>query len=237
MTIDKENAQVWATAWEMAAFSFRYPDYETAGAIISGQWAAAAAEIIEVLGGKLPDDFGQLTVAEEARNNPDDVGTSGAFDGSADALVHVRRAEATRLFVNPPASECPPYEGVWRAKDEGVQPMLFVNPHSLEVERFCKACGLGRPAGTNEPLDHVVAECELMQFLAVTAGNSALPEECGIAIEELPGKSAEAAYGLFLADHVRAWMPCFAKKVVRESRVPFYADAAWYLLEILKLSK
>ncbi|MEI3231974.1 MAG: molecular chaperone TorD family protein [Gordonibacter pamelaeae] len=54
-----------------------------------------------------------------------------------------------------------PYEGVWRAADDGVQALLFVNPHSMEVERFMRACGLGRPEGTNEPLDHVATECEL----------------------------------------------------------------------------
>ena len=45
------------------------------------------------------------------------------------------------------------YEGVWAAEADGVQPLLFVNPRSMEVERFMRSCGLGRPEGTNEPLD------------------------------------------------------------------------------------
>ena len=73
-----------------------------------------------------------------------------------------------------PEAACSPYEGVWRAKAEGVQPLLFVNPHSMAVERFCKACGLGRPEGTNEPLDAVWTELELLEYLALRAAADAM---------------------------------------------------------------
>lgn len=63
---------------------------------------------------------------------------------------------------------------MWRAKAEGVQPLLFVNPHSMAVERFCKACGLGRPEGTNEPLDAVWTELELLEYLALRAAADAM---------------------------------------------------------------
>ena len=36
---------VRAAAWELAALSFRYPGAELAGAVASGEWAAAAREI------------------------------------------------------------------------------------------------------------------------------------------------------------------------------------------------
>lgn len=230
MAIDKENAQVWATAWEMAAFSFRYPSRETAEAVVSGEWTAAAVEIVEALGGKLSEGFGQLPVMEEAQDAPEES------DAIVDTFMHVICAEATRLFVGAPTPACSPYEGVWRAADDGVQPLLFVNPHSMEVERFCKACGLGRPVGTNEPLDHVATECELMQYLAAVTGDAALPEESGITVE-LPGGSAEAAYDQFLMNHVDVWMPRFAEKVMEEARVPFYAAAGEYLKTILGLAK
>ena len=193
-----------ATAWELAALSFRYPGPELEGAVASGEWAEAAREIAGALGLALPEGFG-----------------AGA---SAEGL----RPEATRLFVGAPEPAVSPYEGVWRAADDGVQALLFVNPHSMEVERFMRACGLGRPEGTNEPLDHVATECELMEHLALRAAG-AEPPEGAPAGADLPGGSPEAAYGAFLEEHARAWMPRFAEAVAAESRIPFYCDAAAFL--------
>uniref|UniRef100_UPI003AB010B4 molecular chaperone TorD family protein n=1 Tax=Gordonibacter urolithinfaciens TaxID=1335613 RepID=UPI003AB010B4 len=169
-----------ATAWELAALSFRYPGPELEGAVASGEWAEAAREIVGALGLALPEGFG-----------------AGA---SAEGL----RPEATRLFVGAPEPACSPYEGVWRAADDGVQALLFVNPHSMEVERFMRGCGLGRPEGTNEPLDHVATECELMEHLALRAAG-AEPPEGAPAGADLPGGSPEAAYGAFLEGHARTW--------------------------------
>lgn len=193
-----------ATAWELAALSFRYPGPELEGAVASGEWAEAAREIAGALGLALPEGFG-----------------AGA---SAEGL----RPEATRLFVGAPEPAVSPYEGVWRAADDGVQALLFVNPHSMEVERFMRSCGLGRPEGTNEPLDHVATECELLEHLALRAAG-AEPPEGAPAGADLPGGSPEAAYGAFLEGHARAWMPRFAERVAAESRVPFYRDAAAFL--------
>lgn len=193
-----------ATAWELAALSFRYPGPELEGAVASGEWAEAAREIAGALGLALPEGFG-----------------AGASAGGL-------RPEATRLFVGAPEPAVSPYEGVWRAADDGVQALLFVNPHSMEVERFMRGCGLGRPEGTNEPLDHVATECELMEHLALRAAG-AEPPGGAPAGADLPGGSPEAAYGAFLEGHARTWMPRFAERVAAESRVPFYRDAAAFL--------
>ncbi|WP_080799150.1 TorD/DmsD family molecular chaperone [Arabiibacter massiliensis] len=195
--------QVSAAAWELAALSFRYPGAELADAVSSGEWADAAREIAAALGLALPEGFGA--------------------HASADGL----RPEATRLFVGAPEPAVSPYEGVWRAADDGVQALLFVNPHSMAVERFMRECGLGRPEGANEPLDHAATECELLERLALRA---AAPAD---ADDALPGGSPEAAYDLFLAEHVRAWMPRFAERTAEESRHPFYRDAAAFLAALV----
>ena len=204
--------QARAAAWELAALSFRYPGAELAGAVVSGEWADAACEIAGALGLALPEGLGE---GLSGRSGPGDV-------------LHALRPEATRLFVGAPEPAVSPYEGVWRAADDGVQALLFVNPHSMEVERFMRSCGLGRPEGTNEPLDHVATECELLEHLALRAAG-AEPPEGAPAGADLPGGSPEAAYGAFLEGHARAWMPRFAERVAAESRVPFYRDAAAFL--------
>ena len=207
--MDKQTWHVRATAWELLALSFRYPNEELAEAIASGEWAEAAHEITSALGVRMRQGDG------------DDV--------SSEALLRALRPEATRLFVGTPDAACSPYEGVWRAKADGVQALLFVNPHSMAVERFMHSCGLGQPEGTNEPLDHVATECELLEHLALRAAGVAAPEGAP-ADADLPGGSPAAAYETFLAEHAQQWMPAFAEALVAETKLPFYRDAA-HLLE------
>jgi len=202
-----------AAAYELAAFSLRYPTPELAEAISSGEWAAAAHEIAQALELDLPQGF--------------------AAQASADD-VPALRAEATRLFVGAPKPVCSPYEGVWRAADDNVQALLFVNPHSMEVERFCRSCGLGRPQGTNEPIDHVATELELLEYLASLEAGIASPAEGAPAANGLPGASAGAAHGEFLRDHALVWIPRFAQKLRASTGLGFYRAVADLLEALLK---
>ena len=169
------DASVWqirAAAWELAALSLRYPGAELAGAAAGGEWDEAAGEILAALGlpAEVPAAAGDPAGPPAARA-ADTAGPAGA-----DALLRALRPEATRLFVGAPEPACSPYEGVWAAEADGVQPLLFVNPRSMEVERFMRSCGLGRPEGTNEPLDHVATECELLERLALRAAGAPASE-------------------------------------------------------------
>lgn len=212
---------VLASAWELAAFSFGYPAQKLVEAIISGEWTEAAQEIADALGLNLFENHGKRIADNEAFQD------EGASE-DAEKFLHMLRAEATRLFVGMPKPICSPYEGIWRAEDEGVQALLFVNPHSMDVERFMKACGLGRPEGTNEPLDHVSTECELLEHLALrtsgTVSCESMPAEA-----DLPEGSSEAAYRFFLDNHACIWMSRFAEKVLCETQLSFYRDAAAFL--------
>ncbi len=225
MTVTADTWQARAALCELLALSFRYPDDVLVGAIASGEWGEAAEEIAGALGLAWPAD-GAPGAAEAAQmDDPDE-------------LKHALRAEATRLFVGAPEPLCSPYEGVWRAADDGVQALLFVNPHSMDVERFCKACGLGRPEGTNEPLDHVATEFELLEYLALRAAVDAAAE-AGDPVEDadegepgdvvtsadLPGGSPAAAYDQFMDEHVRTWTPRFADKAAEDARLGFYPQA------------
>ena len=162
MTVSANIWQARAAMCELLALSFRYPeDKVLADAIASGEWGEAADEIAGVLGLDWKAATAPGAAEAAALADPDDIQKE-------------LRPEATRLFVGAPEAACSPYEGVWRAKAEGVQPLLFVNPHSMAVERFCKACGLGRPEGTNEPLDAVWTELELLEYLALRAAADAM---------------------------------------------------------------
>lgn len=212
-----------AAAWELSALSFRYPEPALVEAVASGQWAEAAAELAAALGGDVPDDVEGMDAAS-----------------SADAFEHELRVEATRLFVGSPRPACSPYEGIRRAQAEGASPLLFVSKHAMEVERFCRECGLKQPEGTNEPFDHVATECELLEFLAVCA--SGTQGEGGEAARETSGRAPadvlapdEAArrYDAFMAEHALTWMPRFCDDVRGEARHPFYRAAADFLAMVV----
>lgn len=218
MTMSREDWAVRASAWELAALTFRHPEAALAQAVASGEWADAAEELAAALGAELPASF-----AEDARANA---------GGDADALLHALCAEATHLFVGAPDPVANAYEGMWRAEDDGVQALLFVNPHSMDVERFCRACGLGRPKGTNEPLDHVATEAELLQYLAALAAGIAQPVETSPELGDLPGGSPAGAYARFFEEHACVWMPRFAQKTAEESRIPFFRAAGAFLAAV-----
>lgn len=209
-------AQDWAlraTTCELLAFSLRYPNSDVMDVLLSGDWAGAVVEVGEALG-LSADDLACPDFADEA-------GAAGE-----DVVLRGLRVEATRLFVGERMPVVSPYEGVWRAKQDGVQPLLFVNPHSMAVERFCKACGLGQPEGTNEPLDHVATEFELLQYLASLEAGLIVPFENGVAVDALPEGSAGAAYERFWADHVQKWMPEFAAALEADTTQAYYRSVA-----------
>lgn len=209
-----------AAVCELLALSLRYPTAELAEAVSSGEWADAAEEIAAALELALPESF-----SEDARAH---VGEP------AEILSRSLGAEATYLFIGVPDPAASPFEGVWRAEDDGVDPLLFVNPHSMAVERFCRSCGLGQPDGVNEPLDHVATELELLQYLASLEAGLASPAVGGPSLEDLPGGSAAAAYEMFLAEHVLAWVPRFASRVSEATRLPYYRAVADLLAAFLR---
>lgn len=221
MELDAQDWALRATTCELLAFSLRYPNPGVMEVLVSGDWAGAMVEVSEAWG---------LSAAELAC--PDFAAEVEATDETS--VLRALRVEATRLFVGERKPAVSPYEGVWRAEQDGVQPLLFVNPHSMAVERFCKACGLGQPEGTNEPLDHVATELELLQYLAALEAGLVLPIEGGVAPDAMPGGSAGAAYQQFWADHVEKWMPDFAAALERDATQPFYRSVAKLLAAFLK---
>ena len=212
--------QARAAAWGLAALGRRDPGSGLAGAAAGGEWDEAAGEILAALG--LPAEV--PATAGDPAGPPAARAADAQAAAGADALLRALRPEATRLFVGAPEPACSPYEGVWAADADGVPPLLFVNPRSMEVERFMRSCGLGRPEGTNEPLDHVATECELLEHLALRAAGApaseGAPDGAG-----LPGGSPAAAHGRLLSGHAQAWRPAFAGGRAAGASHPFCGAA------------
>lgn len=223
--------QARATLCELLATSLRYPDDMLAQAVASGEWAAAAAEVAAAFGFSYDietEATSNDTDPMATRGNPLAADCDGAPVGDAATMLHVLRREATRLFGTPPRTPISPYEGIWRAADDGVEGYLYVNPHSIDVERFCRACGLGRPGGTNEPLDHIATEFELLEYLsAVEAGIVApVADACDLGPESPLREGAANAYERFAREHVLVWAGGLADALAAKTRLPFYRAVA-----------
>ncbi len=202
-----------ASMYELLALGFRLPTKELAEAVSSGEYADALRELGSLNG--LDSKTCETSFQEINRH-------IGVDD---DKLFHQLRSEYTRLFVGAPKPVVSPYAGIWWAVDVGVEPLLFVNKESMGVERFMRSCGIGQPAGTNEPLDSIASELEFLQYLCMLRAGAKLPPTLPDDFE-----TPKQAYEDFVEQHFSKWRYQFAKAVIDESNTPFYKAIARVLL-------
>lgn len=207
--------QLIASMCELLSFSFTYPTKELVESLVHQEYVEAVGELVSLSGLQLTQE-NIKTLASYAH-------------ADQDRLLHTLRAEATRLFIGAPKPLVSPFEGVWRAKEEGVDALLFVNPHTLAVERFMKSCGVAHAENKNEPVDFVATELEFMEYLAGVNAGIIETDERVLA----PQQGWAAAYQEFLVEHARAWMPQFAASLSLETREPFYKVAAELLVQFI----
>jgi TorA maturation chaperone TorD len=205
------NQQEWlnrATLCELLALGFMLPTPELAEAVTSGEFAEALEDVgaANALDEALWGQAAQMLRAAAAAANYQDK--------DSNTLFHELRIEYTHLFVGAPEPAVSPFAGVWWAKAHGVEPLLFVNTRSMDIERFMRRCGIGQSEGTNEPLDHIATMLEFLQYAAlVNAGVVAWAEGA-----DAPEDVSEAFVRDFMAD----WVEQFAETVQCAARLPFY---------------
>jgi TorA maturation chaperone TorD len=195
-----------AALYEILALTFLFTKQELVEALVDGEYAEAMREIA-TLNGIEPAIIDSVVEALIKYQGMD-----------ADEVLHMLRREHTRLFVGAPNPTVSPFAGVWWARAQGVEPLLFVNSESMAVERFMRSCGVGQSEGTNEPLDHIGSELEFLQYLCLLrSGVVAPPEDV-----EIP----ESAYDDFYREHFIGFAHTFAAATLEQSRIPFYISAA-----------
>lgn len=212
--MDSGKLIIQASLFEILALALLYPTDVLVDALTSGEYAEALAEIT----GELDMHSTELAAAL------DELTVYAGRD--SEEVLHELRAEHTRLFIGAPEPVVSPFAGVWQAKRDGVQPLLFVNKESMAVERFMRSCGVGQPDGTNEPLDHIGSELEFLQYLALIKAEAAVPP----ADVEI----AADAYGQFYATHFVTWVPEFADAIIEESENAFFLAIAQVIARAAK---
>lgn len=196
-----------AFLYELLERAFAFTARDTVDALADGAYAGA---LLDAVGSNGLDG----ALAEEVRAD-----LAGYAGRDPEELWHELRTEYTRLFVGAPEPLVSPYAGIWYAHEVGVDPVLFVNKESMAVERTMQACGVRRPQGTNEPLDHIATECEFLNCLCLVRAGAV----------ELHG-APEDAYETFYSERFAWWKDRFAQAVLAGAHEGLMCAAARVLV-------
>lgn len=201
-----------AALCELLATSFAFTSEEAVAALVAGDYAEALKEIGSLNGmeGSFLDKQASALAEYVGRDEPD--------------VLHRLRKEHTRLFVGGAKPLIIPYAGVWDARENGRPELLMVNAESMAIERFMRRCGIGQPAGTNEPLDHIASLLEFLYYLCLVKAEAVQPPSHADVRDE--------DYNLFFDAHVAAFARALGASVEEASREPFFTCAARALLQL-----
>ena len=197
MTAVKEaslrGALARAQAYGLLARAFGRPDAELESEVRSGRFGTALDEALAVLGG-------------------DDAATSAGLDGraSGDDLS----ADFMRLFNPSLEANCPPYETEYTGAHVFMRAQLLA-----DVAGFYSAFGLKIASSFHERPDHIAAELEFMQVLALKEARAlARGERANAGI-------CRRAQARFLKEHLARWLAPYAERLSAVNH-GFYARLA-----------
>lgn len=123
------------------------------------------------------------------------------------------RTEHTRLFIGPAGPPCPPYESVYRDRDDPDELGPVKGPATMAVTRWYREFGV-RPAQDHSDLpDHLATELEFAAYLAEEGLDERLEQ--------------------FREEHLRAWTDEFTRRVEDETSEQFYESLAATTREVV----
>jgi TorA maturation chaperone TorD len=196
---------------ELLAVGLRLPTLEQLATPLSnGDFSTTLGELGAALG--LPQPT--LTAADEALR--------GYAGRDPEPLFHTLRIEHTRLFVGAPTPAVSPYAGYYQAQRDGVKFLLFVNPRSMEIERYLRSFGIGQAEGKNEPLDQISSMLEFLQYQALVLAGSVAP-----------GPDAETisadTFNHFATTYLANFLPDFCATLDTATQEPLYTTLSTLL--------
>lgn len=226
-----------AALFELLSLGLLKPEPAVGEALVSGEYAAACAEVLAALGSEGADAEGAVALGGEGTDAEGAVALLAAYEGTdaegvalllaayegadADEVYHQALREYTRLFVGEREPLVTPFAGVRVALARGQQGLLFVGKESMAIERFMRRCGVAKDlaAGqSNDPVDHIGTMCEFMKFLCLVNAQAVAPAEGAVVQPD--------DYETFMAEHFAPYATWCAAQVRELSAVPFYQALA-----------
>ena len=136
-----------------------------------------------------------------------EAGELEALFGDLDSVnLKNLRTEYTRLFIGPAGPPCPPYESVYRDRDDPDKLGPVKGPATMAVTRWYQEFGV-QPAQDHPDLpDHIATELEFAAYLAEEGFDERLEQFCD--------------------EHLTVWTGEFLELVEHETSVQFYESLA-----------
>jgi TorA maturation chaperone TorD len=124
------------------------------------------------------------------------------------------RVEYARLFIGPGSFPCPPYESVYRERQEEGSFGNLMGETTLRVREIYRQAGLD--LGTKQLPDYHCTELEFMGYLIGQEAEQYLAQDVRRAVGWQDFQES------FLQDHLAQWLPEFCQDVQRETTLSYY---------------
>lgn len=148
---------------------------------------------------------------------------SSIEDDQVKEIRQEMKPEYARLFLGPKKLIAPPYESVYRSKNQ-----CIYGEETGHVKQFYINAGMELKEKVRVPEDFIGTELEFMYWMSHRMYQALQNGQ-----EELAHKMAVYQYE-FLMQHLLMWVPQFAKDVVEGTTMEYFRVAAAYLEEFLK---
>lgn len=166
---------------------------EPSAAFLAALKAPGFEDALDSLGLRMTDGFGTAPCAE---------------------LAEELAVEFTKLFVGP-GPHISPHESTNIEFENAMEASLW-GPQTVKVKKFVEATGLEFDDAFTGMPDHISAELELMQQLAIKEA------EAWAERDETVARNILKIEQRFLDEHLSQWASRFCDKVIEVSRHPFY---------------
>jgi TorA maturation chaperone TorD len=214
--------------YQLLSLSLQFPSEELATALNEGGFWEDALSILEDLSCR----------KENIRQMEESIAHVKTEAITAEDLYQKMRQEYTRLFNDPKNPQLAIYESLflYKAKENGEKPMLFLSREAVDAEKMYKEAGVKVDKTFREPADHIATELEFMMFLYARKGK-ALQEQDGKELDKV-SKIIET----FQRKHLEKWEYAFFEHLETETGLGYYrviariAKAGLERLKEVKLS-
>jgi TorA maturation chaperone TorD len=192
--------------YQMLSLSLQFPSKELAIALLEGTYWEDGLSILEDLSCSKQDihqaaeDIRQLEAVPE------------------EELYKQLRQEYTRLFNDPKNPRLAIYESLflYKPKEKGEKPMLFLSPEAIEAEKSYKEAGVKVDKKFGEPADHMATELEFLMVLYANKG-MAIKEQNKEKLENINKKIIN-----FYQNHLGKWGYEFFERLEAETTMEHF---------------
>ena len=198
--------------YQLLSLSLQFPSEELAMALCDGVFWEDGLSILEELSCSI-EDLQRVT---------DVINQLKTTNVTADEIYKQMKQEYTRLFNDPKNPQLAIYESLflYKLKENGEKPMLFLSPEAVNAEKCYKEAGVRVVNTSREPADHIATELEFMMFLYGNKGK-ALKE---LNVQELDNISK--AIETFQQKHLGKWADAFFERLETDTTLEHYRGIA-----------